>query len=130
MSTTGISTGITTALGLTLSAFEWARISCPMSGLLAYQNLLSGLRVIESERQERLADGRLWHHVSCSHQGHLPSFNELKLMKRCFVGDERTALQVFPPAVQYVNDHPFVLHLWTCVSEEVVPDFRNPDGGI
>lgn len=120
---------IKTALGLELSEFEWARIPCPMPGLLAYQHLLNGLRVIETEEPETF-DGRLWYHVSCSHQGHLPSYNELKQMKRCFVGDERTALQIFPPAAQHVNAHPFTLHLWSCLSEEVVPDFRNPDGSI
>lgn len=118
-----------TALGLDLSDYEWARISAPR-GLLAYQHLLSALRVIETEEPVRMADGELWHHVSCSHQGHLPSFNELKLMKHCFVGDERTALQVFPPQAQYVNHHPFVLHLWSCLTRAVVPDFRGPDGTI
>lgn len=118
-----------TALGLPLSEYEWAHIPCPTPGLLAYQHLLSGLRVIESAEPETF-DGRQWYHVSCSHQGHLPNYNELKQMKRCFVGDERTALQIFPPQSQFVNHHPYVLHLWCCLSEEVVPDFRSADGTI
>lgn len=70
------------------------------------------------------ADGNKWIHLSISHQNALPHYTTLKMVKNLFLGEDSTALQVFPPKPKYVNDMPFCLHLWVCLDKEIVPDFR------
>ena len=41
-----------------------------------------------------------------------PTWAEMEAMKRWVVGTERVAYQVHPPVSEYVNDHPYVLHIW------------------
>lgn len=79
------------------------------------------LTVIRSWSSE--LDGRSWLHVSMSHPDRLPSYKTVRDVKRVFVGDDQTALQVFPPVSQHVNQHPFCLHLWCCLDGDVTPDF-------
>lgn len=65
-------------------------------------------------------ESRCWLHVSVSGRQCLPTWE----VKDLFVGRERCALQVLPPASEYVNVDPNVLHLW-CALEgpRPVPDF-------
>jgi hypothetical protein len=70
------------------------------------------------------ADGRRWLHVSFSRRDRLPDWPDLRLVKHTFIGDERIALQVLPRQAEYVNVHPNVLHLWSCLDGDPVPDFR------
>ena len=68
--------------------------------------------------------GRLWLHVSASSAERIPTWEELKGVKDLFVGRERLALQVLPPASEYVNINPRVLHLWSALEgPRPVPDF-------
>jgi hypothetical protein len=83
---------------------------------------MGDLKVLCSKGRER--DGRRWLHVSVSHPARLPRWTELREVKDLFVGLEAVALQVLPRASEYVNVHPYVLHLWSCLDGEVVPDFR------
>lgn len=85
------------------------------------------LMVICSARTE--ADGKRWLHVSCSKPNRLPDWDDLVLVKETFIGRERMAIQVIPPRSKYVNDHPYVLHLWCCLDGDPAPDFRQ-DGSI
>lgn len=85
----------------------------------------SGLRVVVSGAIER--DGKRWLHVSCSRRDRVPSWDDLKLVKEVFLGNDRLAVQVLPRAEEYVNIHPYVLHLWCCVDGDPVPDFRYRD---
>src|SRR5262249_28895883 len=79
------------------------------------------LRVLISCAQ--YGDGKAWLHVSVSRQNkQLPSWDALSEVKDLFIGPERTALQVLPPRRKHVNIAP-VLHLWTCLSGDVIPDF-------
>src|SRR3990167_1384383 len=80
------------------------------------------LTVICSARVER--DGRRWMHVSCSRPSSLPTWEDLRLVKDTFIGIERKAIQVLPPQSEYVNLHPYVLHLWSCLDGDGLPDFR------
>jgi hypothetical protein len=89
---------------------------------LAYQHIAMPLRVICSAQLER--DNRRWMHVSCSRPNRLPSWEELRLVKDTFIGRDRKALQVLPPQAEYVNIHPHVLHLWSCLDGDGLPDFR------
>ena len=75
-------------------------------------------------------DGRRWLHLSVSHRERVPDWDELKAVKSEFMGDRAHAVQVFPPKDQWVNDHPYCLHLWHCLDGEPLPDFRHIIGPI
>jgi hypothetical protein len=80
-----------------------------------------GLRVICDTAP---IDGREWMHVSCSREDRLPSWDDMKHAKETFVGNDRYAYQVFPPASKYVNHHPFVLHMYVALTgKPPLPDF-------
>ena len=68
-------------------------------------------------------DGKRWLHASVSRKdGTLPNYQDLKKLKSLCIGEDKTALQVFPPATKFVNIYE-VLHLWTCLDGDVTPDF-------
>jgi hypothetical protein len=94
--------------------------------------LKGDLIVIASHSIER--DGRPWLHVSLSRQGRIPSYDDITVVKQVFVGDDRLAVQVFPPKDEHVNINPNVLHLWACLDGRPLPDFRvempNGEAGI
>jgi hypothetical protein len=92
---------------------------------VAYKQTWTGQLVITSIATEK--DGREWLHVSTSFADRLPTWDELKDVKMMFIGGKRKAIQVFPPVSEYVNTHPFTLHLWCCLTEDVLPDFRKGD---
>lgn len=70
-----------------------------------------------------------WLHVSTSRAERLPSWEDLREVKDLFCGRDRLALQVLPPEAEYVNAHPYVLHLWVALGPgRPVPDFRR--GGL
>lgn len=97
-------------------------------GIVCYEHVTGrGLYVIVSGCVE--GDGRRWIHVSCSRSDRLPSWSDLRKVKDAFIGRERKAIQVLPPASEYVNFHPYVLHLWCCLDGDGLPDFRK-DGAI
>ena len=82
-----------------------------------------GLAVIESFALE--ADGRRWHHVSVSRRSRCPTWDEMCLAHRLFIGDEVAAYQVHVPRSRWISIHPFCLHLWACLDAPagVLPDF-------
>lgn len=86
------------------------------------------LVVIVSVAREE--DGRIWKHVSVSRRGQLPTYEDLKEVKRWFISDKETAYQVFSPADKHVNIHPYCLHLWSCLDGAVTPDFSRGSGSI
>ncbi|MBI9112426.1 hypothetical protein [Maridesulfovibrio ferrireducens] len=74
----------------------------------------SGLIVFSSvdDLQDGEGNESKWVHLSCSRKDRLPTWDDLKGVKKMFLGDEKEALQVFPKTEDYVNLHPFCLHLW------------------
>jgi len=87
-----------------------------------------GLRVFFSY-EWRDDDDRQWLHVSMSRQHRLPKWKEVREVKNLFIGRDRKAVQILPPEAEYVNCHPNVLHLFCCLNQEILPDFRR-DGLI
>jgi hypothetical protein len=85
---------------------------------------------------QRYDDGRIWIHASaCGRTGtrawYLPTFEDLKRVKHDFVGEDRWAYQVFPSAKDYVNQHPYVLHLYALMDgSPALPDFTMGLGTI
>jgi hypothetical protein len=55
----------------------------------------------------------------------MPSWEDCRLVKDTFIGRDRRALQILPPASEYVNIHPYCLHLWSCLDGAGLPDFRH-----
>ena len=53
-----------------------------------------------------------WDHVSVSRPGgKLPTYHDMKLVKRMFFAEDEWAVEYHPPEAEYVNNHP-VLHIW------------------
>jgi len=97
---------------------EDTRFRHPSGGAFARQD---GLKVIWTASLEN--DDKRWIHISCSFSNHIPSWEDLKVVKLLFIGADRYAYQVFPSRAKYVNLHPFVLHLFSCLDGEPMPDF-------
>lgn len=85
------------------------------------------LRVIASTERH---DGEVWYHVSVSRSsGTLPGWDDLRAVKKAFMGDEALALIVLPPASEYFSLSE-VMHLWQNLDSRPTPDFRGPDGQL
>lgn len=78
-----------------------------------------GLSVISGMENH---DGKWWLHVSCAKQDSLPTWEDLKEVKQVFIGSDKKAIQVIPNEKEYVNIHPYCLHLFHC-DEDGLPDF-------
>lgn len=75
-----------------------------------------------------VVDDQLWAHLSVGGGAvrRVPSWEELGWCKTYFLGDRR-AIQVLPPAAEYINLHPHVLHLYAPLGHNPIPDFRGVD---
>ena len=68
--------------------------------------------------------GKRWLHISVSRLDNvIPTWEEMSMVKCIFVGDNRQAIQVMPPAEKHINIHPGVLHLWHGIDGDGLPDF-------
>jgi hypothetical protein len=105
----------------TVLPFGWRTVSRSFDNASFINDMLL-LSVILSVSTEN--DGRSWLHVSCAHPDRLPSWETLKDVKTIFVGRDRQAVQVLPSEKNYVNVHPYCLHLFCCLEDEdPLPDF-------
>jgi len=60
-----------------------------------------------------VSDGGGWEHVSVSLSvKRTPDWEEMCMIKRMFWDPEDCVVQFHPPEADYVNIHPYVLHLW------------------
>ena len=60
-----------------------------------------------------------WEHVSVSLPHRCPTWEEMCYVKSRFWGPEDCVIQFHPPASEYVNLHPYCLHLWRPVSGDI-----------
>jgi hypothetical protein len=81
-----------------------------------------GLTVIASVG---IWDDRAWYHVSLARRDRLPNYNDLKMVKDTWIGKDRWAIQLFPEADKHVTTHNNCLHLWHCMDDFYLPDFRS-----
>lgn len=60
------------------------------------------------------SDGGGWEHVSVSIEGahRCPTWEEMCWVKSLFWGEEEWVIQFHPAESDYVNCHPYTLHLW------------------
>jgi len=72
-----------------------------------------------------LAEGEKWEHVSVSLPDRCPTWEEMCLVKSLFWDDEDTVIQLHPPRSQWVNNHPYCLHLWrsTGIPQPLPPQY-------
>ncbi len=67
------------------------------------------------------SDGGGWEHVSVSlkKRKENPSWDIMNRIKNMFWEEEDTVFQFHPPKSQYVNFHPYCLHLWRPIGKEI-----------
>lgn len=53
-----------------------------------------------------------WEHVSVSLGNRCPTWDEMCFVKNLFWDEEDIAIQFHPAKSEYVNLHPYALHLW------------------
>lgn len=58
------------------------------------------------------SDGMGWEHVSVSLQTRCPTWEEMCRVKNLFWDGDDCVVQYHPPKSEYINNHPFCLHLW------------------
>jgi hypothetical protein len=61
---------------------------------------------------EDLGKKYAWDHVSVSLVDRCPTWDEMVYIKNIFFSPEEAVIQFHPPESEYVNRHPFTLHLW------------------
>ena len=71
------------------------------------------------------SSGGGWEHVSVSYTNRTPTWEEMCKVKDMFWNDDECVVQFHPPKSEYVNLHPYCLHLWRKVGKnfETPPKF-------
>lgn len=59
--------------------------------------------------------------MSFSRRSRTPSYEDLDWVRKAFIGEDRESIQVFPPKEEYVNAHPYTLHLWHRYEGRIFP---------
>lgn len=59
-----------------------------------------------------VSDQMEWDHVSVSCENRIPTWQEMCFIKKLFFHPHEAVMQLHPPEDDYINNHPFVLHLW------------------
>jgi len=60
-----------------------------------------------------------WEHVSASFPDRCPTWDEMCMVKDLFWTPEDCVMQLHVPLVDYVNCHPYTLHLWKPIGIEI-----------
>ena len=63
--------------------------------------------------------GADWDHVSVSFRRRCPSWEEMAEIKQLFFHPEEVCFELHPAKSEYVNDHPFCLHIWRQQKETI-----------
>lgn len=108
---------------------NWKAIEIPYFRELVAFIRADGLKVIITVEWQDSDTETKWLHVSMSFKSKLPSYSDMKIVKNVFIGEDRTAFQIFPSNDQHVNLHENTLHLFSCLTKDIFPDFRR-EGGI
>jgi len=66
------------------------------------------------------SNGEGWEHVSVSMPYRAPTWEEMNMVKDMFWDIDDCVVQYHPPKVDYVNLHPYCLHMWR-PTVEVMP---------
>lgn len=60
-----------------------------------------------------------WEHCSVSLPHRTPTWDEMSQIKRMFWGDDDCVVQFHPPKSEYINNHPYCLHLWKPIGTQI-----------
>ena len=76
-----------------------------------------GLMMLDYKNPNKAAfvvwsNGGGWDHVSVSWPNRCPTWEEMCMAKRTFFYPEEVCVEYHPPQSEYVNVHPYCLHLW------------------
>ena len=69
------------------------------------------------------SDGMGWEHVSVSLKNRCPNWPEMCHIKNLFWSEEDIIVQFHPRKSEYIDNHPFCLHLW----KNKTKSFPTPD---
>ena len=58
------------------------------------------------------SEGAGWEHVSVSLPDRCPTWEEMSFIKNLFWDEEDFVIQIHPAGSDYVDLHPYCLHLW------------------
>lgn len=84
-------------------------------------NGLFFIRVAHGQTLRAIAsDGGGWEHVSVSRSDRCPTWEEMCQVKALFWDGDDCVVQYHPPETDYVNNHPYCLHMWR-PTEEAMP---------
>ncbi len=72
-----------------------------------------------AEWVEHELPGPPFEHVSVSLEDRCPTWEEMCWVKSLFWEPEEVVVQYHPPESEYVNRHPYCLHLWRPIGVEV-----------
>jgi hypothetical protein len=75
------------------------------------------LRIIASSGDSE--SGIEWEHVSVSLPNRCPNWEEMCFVKSVFWDEEETVMQLHPPKSKWINNHPYCLHLWRPLKQEI-----------
>ena len=65
------------------------------------------------------AQGDGWEHVSVSRENRCPNWPEMEQIKRAFFHDDETAMQLHVPVADHISVHPYTLHLWRPLLQDI-----------
>lgn len=105
----------------------WFQLESPVFDTEAYYWKRNRVKVLigpESHNKET------WVHVSLSKPNKLPTWAEVREVKNIFIGRKEKAIMILPCDDEYVNIHPYCLHLWCNLNQDVLPDFTRGTGMI
>lgn len=84
----------------------------------------NGVFIVKSIKLKRpihciVSQGMGWEHVSASLPTRCPTWEEMCIIKSIFWDDEDSVMQLHPPKSDWVNNHPYCLHLWRPMEIEI-----------
>lgn len=66
------------------------------------------------------SDGMDWDHVSVSLNNRTPNWKEMCMVKDLFFSKDECVIQYHPSEKEYINNHPYCLHLWR-PQKDIIP---------
>ena len=66
-----------------------------------------------------LSWGAGFEHCSVSLPTRCPSWEQMCSIKETFWKDDECCMQLHPPKSNYVNNHPYCLHIWRPINQEI-----------
>ena len=63
--------------------------------------------------------GAGFEHCSVSLPNRCPSWEQMCVMKELFWKDDETCMELHPSKENYINNHPYCLHIWRPINESI-----------